>query len=95
MQVQPAPRKGAVEGKRSEYQDFVKRENDRVRRENPGAGFGEIMSILGREFKEHRRNEAVRASAVEEHGASEKTGLNELEFLGSVVRKLDFLNLGS
>lgn len=93
VQMQPAPRKGAGEGKRSEYQDFVKREHERVRLENPGAGFGEIMSILGREFKERKRNEAERASGVEEHGVLEKTGSNDLECLGSVVRKLDFLNL--
>ena len=95
VQVQPAPRKGAGEGKRSEYQDFVKRENERVRFENPGIGFGEIMSILGREFKERKRNEAERASNVEDHGALEETGSNELQCLDSVVRKLDFLNLES
>ena len=95
MQVQPAPRKGAGEGKRSEYQDFVKRENERVRLENPGARFGEIMSILGREFKERKRHEVEGASGVEEHGALEKTGSNELEDLDSVVEKLDFLNIES
>ncbi len=95
VQVQPAPRKGAGEGKRSEYQDFVKRENERVRFENPGIGFGEIMAILGREFKERKRNEAERASDVEDHGALEKTGSNELQCLDSVVKKLDFLNLES
>ena len=92
MQVQPAPRK---EGKRSGYQDFVKRENERVRFENPGIGFGEVMAILGREFKERKRNEAERASDVEDHGALEKTGSNELQCLDSVVKKLDFLNLES
>lgn len=95
MQVQPAQRKGAGEGKRSEYQDFVKRENERVRLENPAARFGEIMSILGREFKERKRNEAERASSVEENGALEKTVSNDLECLDSVIRKLDFLNLES
>ena len=96
MQVQPAPRKGAGEGKRSEYQGFIKRENERVRLENPGAGFGEIMSILGREFRERRWNEAEGASGVKEDAAMEKTaGSDELESLNSVVRKLDFLNLES
>ena len=92
MQVQPAPRKGAEEGKRSEYQDFVKRENERVRLENPGAGFGEIMSILGREFRERRRHEVEGASGVKEDAAMEKIELGSLD---SVVRKLDFLNLES
>ena len=95
VQIQPTPRKGPGEGKRSEYQDFVKREHERVRLENPGAGFGKIMSILGRDFKERKRNEAERASGVEEHGVLEKIGLNDLECLDSVVRKLDFLNLAS
>ena len=91
VQVQPAPR----EGKRSEYQGFVKRENERVRLENPGAGFGEIMSILGREYKERRRDEVERAKSVKEDAAMEKSGSIELESLDSVVRKLDFLNLES
>ena len=94
-QVQPAPRKGAGEGKRSDYQDFVKRENERIRFENPGIGFGEIMSILGREFKERKRNEAERVSDVKDDGDSEKTGANELQCLDSVVRKMDFLKLES
>ena len=84
-----------MQGKRSEYQDFVKRESERVRLENLGAGFGEVMSILGREFKERKRNEADRASDVEKKGALKKTGLNELTCQDSMVRKLDFLNLES
>lgn len=95
MQVQPAPRKGAGEGKRSEYQGFVKRENERVRLENPGAGFGEIMSILGREFRERRRREVEEASDVKDAAVEKTAGSDELESLDSVVRKLDFLNLES
>lgn len=95
VQVQPAPRKGAGEGKRSEYQDFVKRENERVRLENPGAGFGEIMSILGREFKECKRNDAERVREIQENGASKKVATNEVKSLDSVVRKLEFLDLES
>lgn len=95
VQVQPAPRKGAGQGKRSEYQDFVKREHERVRLENPGAGFGEIMSILGREFKECKRNDAERVSVAQESGALEKVASNELKCLDSVVRKLEFLDLES
>lgn len=95
MQVQPAPRKGAGEGKRSEYQEFVKSENDRVRLENPGAGFGEVMSILGREFRECKKNKAQRASGVEKHDALETTGSTELGGPDSVARKMGFLNLES
>lgn len=93
MQVQPAPRKGTREGKRSEYQDFIKRENERVRQENPGAGFGEIMSILGKEFKASKRTEAGSTSGDEEHDTSEK--VHSIECLDSVVRRIDFLNLES
>ena len=92
IQVQPEPRKGAGEGKRSYYQEFVKQENQRVRLENPGAAFGEIMSILGREFKESKRKEAERVKGAED---LETIGSNEPEYLGSVVRKMHFLGLKS
>lgn len=94
VQVQPALRKGVGEGKRSDYQDFIKRENQRVRLENPGAGFGEIMSILGRDFRERNRNEAERTIGVEEHSAFERARLNEPECPDSLVRKLGVLDLG-
>ena len=90
--MQPEPREGAGEGKRSYYQEFVKQENQRVRLENPGAAFGEIMSILGREFKESKRKEAERVKGAED---LETIGSNEPEFLGSVVRKMHFLGLKS
>ena len=95
MQVQPAPRKGVGEGKRSDYQDFVKRENQRVRLENPEAGFGKIMSILGKDFRERNRNEVERANSVEERGAFGKTGSNEPERPDFLVTKLGFLDLGA
>ena len=92
--MQPVPRKGAGEGKRSEYQDFVKREIERVRLENLGAGFGEIMCILGKKFKEHKRNEAERAVNTRDNEALEGANSSEPDCLNSVVRKLDFLDLG-
>ena len=96
VQVQPAPRKMAGDSKRSEYQDFLKRENERVRLENPGARFGEVMSILGKEFKERKRHKAESASGVKEQSALDNVDLNEPAFLlDSVVRKFDFLNLES
>ena len=58
VQVLPVPRKGQEGGregggkKRSEYQEFVKVGYERVRKGNPGMGFGEVMAILGREFRE-------------------------------------------
>ena len=96
VQMQPVPRKGAGEGKRSEYQDFVKREIERARLENPGAGFGEIMCILGRNFKERKRNEAERVISFEANEASGGANSNEPDCLSlnSVVRELDILDLG-
>ena len=94
MQIQPVPRKGAGEGKRSEYQGFVKREIERVRLENPGASFGEIMCILGKNFKEHKSNEAERGTNTEDNEALEGAHSSEPDCLNSVVRKLDFLDLG-
>ena len=93
--MQPAPRKGIGEGKRSVYQEFVKQENQRVRLENPGAAFGEIMSILGRDFKERKRNEAKRVAWVEDHGALGTSEPSEPEHLDTVVRKMKFLDLTS
>ena len=95
MQVQPAPRKGTGDGKRSKYQDFVKQENERVRLENPTAGFGEMMSILGREFKERKRNEGGMVNGNEDHGALEETSSYKHDCQDSVVRKLEFLDLES
>ena len=94
MQVQPAPRKGQSDGTRSEYQDFVKREHERVKLENPGKGFGERMAILGREFRESKK-----ASGVDE-GAKEKQLVSEVpkqegeeDDIDAVVRKLDYVHL--
>ena len=84
-----------LEGKRTEYQEFVKRENERVRLENPGASFGEIMAIIGRNFKERKKNEAESVDGRKDHGALEEMDPNESGYLDSAVRKLDFLVLGS
>ena len=55
VQIKPVPRKGAESGKRSEYQDFVKTEYERVKGELPGAKFGQIMAALGKEFREQKK----------------------------------------
>ena len=83
------------EGKRSVYQEFVKQENQRVRLENPGATFGEIMSILGKDFKERKRNEAKRVACVGDDGVLGTSESSEPEYLDTVVSKIDFLDLGS
>ena len=94
MQVQPAPRKGQGEGKRSEYQDFVKREHERVKLENPGKGFGERMTILGREFRESKKAGRVGEGAKEKQLVSDVPKQQEEEDdIDAVVRKLDFVHL--
>lgn len=93
MQVQPAPRKGQNEGKRSEYQDFVKREHERIKLENPGKGFGERMAILGREFRESKKAGASGEGAKEKHLASEVLIQQEDDDVDAVVRELDFVHL--
>ena len=93
MQVQPAPRKGQSDGKRSEYQDFVKREHERVKLENPSKGFGERMAILGREFRESKKARASGEGAKEKQFASEVLRQDEDYDVDAVVRKLDFVHL--
>ena len=91
--MQPAPRKGQNEGKRSEYQDFVKREHERVKLENPGKGFGERMAILGREFRERKNAGGGGGGARGKELVSEVEEQVEEEDIDAVVRKLDFVHL--
>ena len=95
VQVKPVPRKGEGEGerKRSEYQDFVKREHERVRLENPGKGFGEIMVILGREFRERKKPVADLGDVRERAKSNDAARAIEGDDLDDVARKLDFLDL--
>ncbi|KAL9130924.1 MAG: hypothetical protein Q9217_001027 [Psora testacea] len=69
VQIQPVAR-AQVGGKagRSEYQEFVKREFERVKRENPEKGWGELMAALGKEFREakKRKLQAEGTKSVEE-----------------------------
>ena len=87
------PRKGEGEGKRSEYQNYLKMENGRVRLENPGKGFGEIMVILAREFRESQRRAAIVGNLEQETKANTKEGLVESGNLNDIARQLDLLNL--
>lgn len=52
MQTKPIPR--AAGGKVSEYQTFVKENFARVKREKEGRSHGEVMEVLGREYRESR-----------------------------------------
>ena len=96
MQVQPAPRKGQSEKNRSEYQNFVKREHERVKLENPGKDFGERMAILGREFRESKKAGGSDESVKEKQLATEVLRQEEEDDdddIDAVVRKLDFVHL--
>ena len=95
VQVKPAPRKGSApgQGKRSEYQEFVKQEHEKARARNPGAGFGEIMAILGREYRESKKPSIV----VQGLGKRPILVVEEVNLIGGdvddVVTKLDLLDL--
>ena len=88
------PRKCQGDGKKSDYQHFVQREQARVRTEFPAAGFGEVMAILGREYRNAKRNAANirkdRPVAIEDRELT--TGI---DILDSVAQELDFLTLKS
>ncbi|KAL8774994.1 MAG: hypothetical protein Q9209_000473 [Squamulea sp. 1 TL-2023] len=95
VQVKPTPR---GEGKGvSEYQKFVKGNFARVKRERPEISMGEVMTALGREFREAKQKEKRKDEAVVLTDDGPKTDENcgDEEFgLDSVVRKLDVLGLG-
>lgn len=93
VQTQPVPRQGAGEGKRSGYQVFVKREQGRVRKENPEARFGEVMAILGREFRESKKQIPVSEDVVEKLGSKVEVQEVRVDDLDDVAKKLNFLDL--
>ncbi|KAL8966898.1 MAG: hypothetical protein Q9197_005730 [Variospora fuerteventurae] len=96
VQMKPVPR---AEGKgkgMSEYQKFVKGRFASVKREKPELKMGEIMVVLGKEFrktKERSKNDLV----IVEGGSVEDGDPDDQKDTGfeSVVRKLDFLTLAS
>lgn len=90
VQVKPTPR---GEGKGiSDYQQFVKRNFARVKRERPEMSMGEVMAALGKEFREAK--EKAMGEVVVQVDEGLKVGGDEDTGLESVARKLDFLALG-
>ena len=89
VQIKPVPRKGEKTDKRSEYQQFVKREYERVRSENPGKGFGDVMVVLGREFRVWKMGSDGERNIKEGCRASSSGN----EKFDDVVRKLEFLKV--
>lgn len=91
VQVKPTPR-GESRGM-SEYQQFVKGNFARLKRERPEMSMGEVMAALGREFREAK--EKGTGEVVGQVDEVSKVGGDEDVGLDSVVKKLDFLALGS
>lgn len=94
VQVKPPPRR---EGKGiSEYQKFVKERFSSVKAERPDLGMGEIMALLGKEFREMKGKMGAEMVVVEEKEVGNGS-FDEGKDVGfdTVVRKLDFLDLGS
>ncbi|KAL8873798.1 MAG: hypothetical protein Q9174_000784 [Haloplaca sp. 1 TL-2023] len=92
IQVKPTPR---GEGKGiSDYQKFVKEQYARVKKEKPELKMGEIMTVLGKEFRQSkaRAKEIVVMEPVELGDVSVCDG--EVEDLDSVVKELDSMSLG-
>ncbi|KAL8658386.1 MAG: hypothetical protein Q9226_001030 [Calogaya cf. arnoldii] len=90
VQVKPTPRR---EGKgTTEYQKFVKQNFARLKRERPEMSMGEVMAALGKEFREAKEKGpgevVVPVDEIREMDGDGDPGLE------SVVRKLDFLELG-
>lgn len=89
VQTKPVPRKGFETGKRTEYQDFVKKEYERVKKEQPGAKFGEIMAVLGREFREQKN----KGAKMEEQLTVVGKASSEKEDIENVLGDFEGLNL--
>lgn len=76
----------------------MKQESERVRRENAGAGFGEIMAIIGREFRESKQKDAKDKDGHQKPAGvfdDPAAGKSRDEDHDAVVRKLEFLHLDS
>ncbi|KAL8844539.1 MAG: hypothetical protein Q9176_001050 [Flavoplaca citrina] len=91
LQVKPTPR-GNGKGI-SDYQKFVKEHFARLKRERPEMNMGEVMTALGREYREAR--EKGIGDMVLQVDEGPKVGRDENAGLEAVVRKLDLLAMGT
>ncbi|KAL8709988.1 MAG: hypothetical protein Q9225_007366, partial [Loekoesia sp. 1 TL-2023] len=92
VQVKPVPRR---EGKgMSEYQRYVKERFAGLKKERPEMSMGEVMAVLGREFREMKATRKEENIVLEKEAEDGGLDLKDAGF-DFVVRKLDFLNLGS
>ena len=93
IQIKPVPRKVEGDRKRSKYQDYLKKESGRVRLENPGKGFGEIMVILAKGFRESQNGVAIVGEIGQKRMSNQREGALEIDSLDDVAGKLNLLNL--
>lgn len=97
LQIKPVPR---GEGKGiSEYQQFVKEHFARVKKEKPQMSMGEVMGVLGREFREKKEKQKLVTLVIEEEVDTEKAleeeGKSVVDDAGLdfVAKKMDTLQL--
>ncbi|KAI4208685.1 MAG: hypothetical protein LQ348_000006 [Seirophora lacunosa] len=99
VQVKPVPRGEGKGREMSEYQRFVKERFASVKRERPELKMGEIMVVLGRDFRElkekgkkdEKDHIIVQERSVEDGDLDDPKDAR----FDSVARKLDFLTLAS
>lgn len=104
VQTKPVPRKAEGNGKPkiSEYQEFVKENMKIVRKENPGSPQKEIMGLVGKRYQEYKASKLTEVGNMESlsvdglgSAIESKEGSLVEDDVGSVIRKLDFLDLTS
>ena len=66
-----------------------------MRAKNPGKSFGEIMSLLGKKFRESKKYADAVGYKEEKSESVADVRAIEGDDLDNVARKLDFLNLES
>ncbi|KAL6721137.1 hypothetical protein ACLMJK_000237 [Lecanora helva] len=92
VQVKPKPRRHRVEGN---FQDFIKNQHEKVRKENPGKSLGEIMVVLGKEFREVKNSVTDLEDFEKEAKSSDIERGIGADDINDVTKKLEFLKLKS
>ena len=94
VQTKPVPRKEGGGGGLTSYQAFVKENMKIVREENPGSPQKEIMGLVGKKYQEFKASKLKESDVRSVDVVDSKEGTPD-DDLGTVVRKLDFLDLTS
>ncbi|KAL8713940.1 MAG: hypothetical protein Q9220_002086 [cf. Caloplaca sp. 1 TL-2023] len=93
VQMKPVPR-GEGRGM-SEYQRFVKERYSKAKKESPSKSMGEIMAVLGREFRASKQAAQGDSVSTDSVGGSGRDGLRDDVDLDSLVSRLEDVDLGS